>query len=354
MRWLVWVLVACGGAEKGDSGTPPGDTGPGTTTPSGSTPAGTTPAGTTPTGTTGGGTTPASEDCGNGTDDDDDGLVDCADPDCLATCDADGDGFQPPEDCDDTDPDRWPGNPEVCGDGVDQDCDGVDPACARLYAADGRGGRDRGVPPLLYAVDLGSGAVEVVGELPLPVTGLTVDGAGALLAVTAAADTPIQVLEVSVDPFGTTPRLVTDPGHWSGVAWRADGLHVWVEEDDSLRVLDLDAGTLSEPLVSAGSSGHCLAANADGLLFRLVGPQLHVVEPGTGADVLLGTVDGLPRGLSGQGCTFADGLLYVAPFDGFDDLFGDRELYAVDVEALTAARTGIVLSEHLDALATAP
>ena len=32
-------------------------------------------------------------------------------------------------DCDDDDEDRFPGNPELCGDGIDQDCDGVDPVC---------------------------------------------------------------------------------------------------------------------------------------------------------------------------------------------------------------------------------
>lgn len=46
--------------------------------------------------------------------------------------DADNDGFFPISgcnsdiDCDDSDPDTYPGAPEVCNDGVDQDCDGVD------------------------------------------------------------------------------------------------------------------------------------------------------------------------------------------------------------------------------------
>lgn len=39
--------------------------------------------------------------------------------------DCDGDPYTPSEgDCDDDDPARWPGNPEVC-DGVDQDCNGI-------------------------------------------------------------------------------------------------------------------------------------------------------------------------------------------------------------------------------------
>lgn len=45
--------------------------------------------------------------------------------DCL---DNDGDHFCLPEDCDDNDPSIYPGAPEIPGDGIDQNCDGMD-AC---------------------------------------------------------------------------------------------------------------------------------------------------------------------------------------------------------------------------------
>ncbi|MGM0574616.1 MAG: MopE-related protein [Myxococcota bacterium] len=45
------------------------------------------------------------------------------------SCDEDGDGFCPPEDCDDTDATVYPGAPDKCNDGIDQDCKGGDLVC---------------------------------------------------------------------------------------------------------------------------------------------------------------------------------------------------------------------------------
>lgn len=48
----------------------------------------------------------------------------------AARMDRDGDGYSAEEgDCDDNDPGRGPAEPEICGDGIDQDCDGVDATC---------------------------------------------------------------------------------------------------------------------------------------------------------------------------------------------------------------------------------
>ena len=60
-----------------------------------------------------------------------------------AGCDVDGDDFEGTtcggRDCDDRNPAIFPGAPEICEDGIDQDCNAVDISCAP--------GKDRDVPP---------------------------------------------------------------------------------------------------------------------------------------------------------------------------------------------------------------
>lgn len=56
-------------------------------------------------------------------------VRDCAPPPPPPPVDADGDFVTADRDCDDHDPNRFPGHLEVCSDGIDQDCDGIDTEC---------------------------------------------------------------------------------------------------------------------------------------------------------------------------------------------------------------------------------
>jgi hypothetical protein len=65
----------------------------------------------------------ALESCGDGIDNDCNGLIDSADR-CYPP-DNDRDGYPTASDCDDWNSNVNPGMGEICGDGIDNDCDGV-------------------------------------------------------------------------------------------------------------------------------------------------------------------------------------------------------------------------------------
>jgi len=76
----------------------------------------------------------AAEICGNSIDEDCDGTPDDG-------CDQDGDGVAPPVDCDDTNADVYPGAPVIVNDGLDNDCSnsGVGDECYADADMDGSG-----------------------------------------------------------------------------------------------------------------------------------------------------------------------------------------------------------------------
>ncbi len=68
----------------------------------------------------------ATENCQDGIDNDCDGKKDCGDTDCKIDNDGDGHPVSPcGNDCNDADASVYPGAPEACQDGKDNDCDGA-------------------------------------------------------------------------------------------------------------------------------------------------------------------------------------------------------------------------------------
>ena len=110
------VILACSDKGEDDTGSGPGDDG-------GTTDGGTSDGGTSDGGTTDGGTSDGGTTDGGTTDG---GTTDGGTSDGGTSDDADGDGSLTGVDCDDADPDVYPGAPAVCGDGVVNDCDGTE------------------------------------------------------------------------------------------------------------------------------------------------------------------------------------------------------------------------------------
>jgi len=93
----------------------------------------------------------------------------------CAAADLDGDGFVPPEDCGEGDASIHPGAPERCGDGIDQDCNGADLSCFGLTDRD-----QDGYPPPFDCDDTNAaihpGAPEVCNGLDDDCDGVVDDG----------------------------------------------------------------------------------------------------------------------------------------------------------------------------------
>jgi MYXO-CTERM domain-containing protein len=81
----------------------------------------------------------------------------------AAPVDADGDGVPSDLDCDDARDDVYPGAPEVCGDGVDQDCDGRDCSDGVVVGDGGAVGPDAGVGGYRPGAALSSGCAAAPG-----------------------------------------------------------------------------------------------------------------------------------------------------------------------------------------------
>ncbi|MFT4626410.1 MAG: hypothetical protein ACI8PZ_005087 [Myxococcota bacterium] len=276
--------------------------------------------------------------------------IDPADP--VPSCDPPGPGLRPHWvgiDCLPDDPLAYPGAEEICEDGIDQDCDGRDRSCSRLFAMNGSGGASG-----LYEIDLDAGTAVAICDPGVPITGMTFDDRdqayvihGGGLGIGHAAAGQIDLLDLvtcALTPVADTSQIETSLAFKDGLLYAAD-------ENTQYAEIDPVTGGVRVLGGSPDGTSYGFGLAWDGAtMWRMNDSELLRVDPATGTDTIVTAVSGLPGG-NGGGLTVIDGVLYFAGDDGA----GGTGIYEVDTVTGRCTATGVSLpSGDVDALAGFP
>ncbi len=285
-------------------------------------------------------------------DDDQDGATECG-GDCddadvgLNVQDVDGDGWTTcGGDCDDGDADANPGEVEVCGDGIDNDCDGVEAGCG-----------------LAGTYDLSVADARLIGEASEDYAGNSVAGAG---DVNGDGFVDLLVGAVLEDAGGSdagAAYLVHGPVYGHVDLSTADAKFIGENGGDRAgRIVDggfdTDADGLSDIIIGAIYNG---AGGGDaGAAYMLRGPLTGTIDLAFADAKLVGETgnDWMGAGVSG-GDLSGDGYADLLTGAWGQDAGGDRSGAGYIVESpvsgvfdLSAADAKLVGEDSLDRVGT--
>lgn len=178
------------------------------------------------------------------------GLLECVDWSCFADDDVDDDGSTCLEDCDDDDPDNYPGNEEVC-DGRDNDCDGEPEETLGLMLSEER--VSAAEDEMLHCSIASGGPVVAVGWCD--------DRSAPRMAIIEEDGTPIWRGGFGAGT-GTCTRVV--------VAWNGEAFAIVWNASDSIRgaVIGTDGTIVTRPteIYEAPANSLDLSYNGDDVL----------------------------------------------------------------------------------------
>ncbi len=275
--------------------------------------------------------------------------IDPADP--VPSCDPPSPGLRPlwvGIDCLPDDPMSYPDAEEICEDGIDQDCDGRDRSCSRMFAMNGSSGASG-----LWEIDLDAGTAVAICDPGVPVTGMAFDDAdqayiihGGGLGVGLASAGRVELIDLetcALTPIANTSQIE------SSLAFK-DGLFYAADENTQYAEIDPAAGTSRALGGIPDGGGYGFAMAWDGTtMWRMNDTELRRVDPATGSDFLVTAVSGVTGG-NGGGLTVIDGVLYFA-----GDGPGGTAIYEIDTVTGRATPTGVVVpSSNIDALGGFP